>query len=763
MLVKKKDIKDTSIPFREFINEDKSGYKKAREVINPKTNRYYIDPDDSFLIGNSGGFLYNINFRFIDTHLFREMAIFYEQNGVYTFAEDGSPEHEELRQREEYRRENGMTAPCKLMPDGTIEDLHIPGSLYNFLNYGRMSILDWSSVHNLNDIPKKKEGFPRFFDFQYWKHKADQFAERNGFNQIILKARRKGMSYDEAIDSGNIVNLSRQLTIIHAAYDKKYLTEGRALTTMARDQLNFYESTTLFRRGATRIDKDGNDLGSTGLLKKDIDHMITGYKDLSNTDAGRQSRLLSVSTKISAAVATGKDGKRVKVDEVNMFPNLAEFMKETAPTLTTGAFKTGMIKCIGTGGVKESDMFAFIDYFTNPHRYDFMPFENVWDFNRRHEVCGMYIPFVWGLEGIDENGDVAVDDDGNTDFEIAARIYIHERWYKLNNPDINESYEDYISKHSNNPEESLTYTSDSIFASKESRSFQEQLVSDSTLKFYTDGDIIEDKNADYGHIFRSNEWLKSNGYTTHPYIEKVPFSIKDDIQGCIRLYHSPFRDRETGLIPDNLYFVTYDPIAVEKELKDVTNQNSLASMKVWMYPNTVHPSGGKMLVAAFAGRRESSLELDRIAIRLCKLYNAKILPEMDRGDVLSNFKKEGELGLILPDPADVISGSKKRSYGMIIGSGQRKGDCINKTKDFLHEKLSVDINGRPIRRFEYIPDLPTIREMNLYNPVKGNFDRISDLMLAVEQFECFTFTGKTTKSADPNKKRLADKFKVKKR
>lgn len=739
--IDKLKIKDSSVAFFEYIQEDKSGYRKASEVINPKTGRKYIDPDDSFLVGESGGFLYNINFKFINTHLFREMAIFHEEYGVYTFADIDTPEHEELRLREEHRRAYGMTAPCKLLASGEIVDLHIPGSYYNFLNYGRMSKLDWSSVRNINDVPQKKEGFPRFFDFQYWKHKADEFAERNGFNQIILKARRKGLSYDEAIESANIVNLIPYVVVIHSAYDSKYLTSGRALTVMARDQLNFYEETTLFRRGSTRKDS-----GSSGLLKKQIENLEVGYKDVNNTDSGYRGKLMSVSTKNNPAVAVGKDAKRIKVDEVNNFPNLSEFMKESHPALTTGAFKTGMIKGIGTGGVKESDMFAFISYFTNPYKYDFMPFENVWDTNRRHEICGLYIPYWWGLEGVDDEGNEAVDKDGNTNYEVAKKIYIHERWYKLQNPDIEETYEEYISKHSNTPEESLTYSTNSIFATLESRKFQERLLTDSSLKFYTDGMVVEE-SKEHGVKFRSNDWLKINGYEkdVNPYIEKFPFSNKDNIKGCFRLYHPPFRDRETGLIPDDLYFVTYDPIALEKEMKDIENYHSLASIMVWMYPNSIHPSGGKMLVAAFAGRRESNMELDRIAINICKLYNAKILPEMDRGDVLSNFKKEGELGLILPDPADVISGKKTRSYGMIIGNSSRKGDCINKARDFLHEALSVDEIGRKIRRFEYIPDLPTIREMNLYNPIKGNFDRMSCLMLAVEQFEAYTFKNRDSK------------------
>ena len=43
-----------SYPFLDFINEDKSHYRHAKDAG-------YVDEDDLFLIGDSGGFLMNIN------------------------------------------------------------------------------------------------------------------------------------------------------------------------------------------------------------------------------------------------------------------------------------------------------------------------------------------------------------------------------------------------------------------------------------------------------------------------------------------------------------------------------------------------------------------------------------------------------------------------------------------------------------------------------------------------------------------------------
>ena len=66
-------------PFFQYYNEDKSHYKKASEYG-------YNDPFDHFLIGESGGFLLNIDskYKLINTDLLRPAAIEYETNKRYT-------------------------------------------------------------------------------------------------------------------------------------------------------------------------------------------------------------------------------------------------------------------------------------------------------------------------------------------------------------------------------------------------------------------------------------------------------------------------------------------------------------------------------------------------------------------------------------------------------------------------------------------------------------------------------------------------------
>ena len=115
-------------PFKLFLEENKSCYPLAREAG-------YNDPYDLFRIGDSGGFIFNIRpGRFINTHLFTEMADRYMSDGKYTHYKIDSVPFRQLRKRETRRRAYGMEAPCWLNPDGTISDVHISGDYYAFLN-----------------------------------------------------------------------------------------------------------------------------------------------------------------------------------------------------------------------------------------------------------------------------------------------------------------------------------------------------------------------------------------------------------------------------------------------------------------------------------------------------------------------------------------------------------------------------------------------------------------------------------------------------
>ena len=733
-------------PFQQYIESDKSIYRKASEVINPKTNRFYVDTYDYFLVDSNGAFLLNIDFKFTNTHKFLKAAAIYKKTGKYTAYKRDSVAYTSFRKKEEHRRKVGLTAPCRLNKDGSVTDLHITGEFYNFLNYGRVQILDEGALKsNINIEATKSFDFPKFIDFQFWYTWVKKFARANGFNLITLKSRRKGASFMEGIDTASILNLHPDKVVIHAAGDKKYITVAGAITPMSYRQLRFYEEKTPFIRGA--VNKDGT---SKGLLSTKIEELVLGFKYKNRLLGGWLSTLFSLSTRNEPGAAVGKDAIAIKCDELNDFPNFSDFMSVTNPTITSGAFKTGIISAFGTGGVKAGNWAEFEKNYYETKIYDFMPFSNVWDKDSQAEVIGLFLPYWWGLQGVNKDGVWAMDEQGNTIYQIAKEISVNERRLKKLDTGIGRDYIMHCSQYANRPSEAFNSGTETVLTSLELKEYIKRLKIDKGNHFYSDGMIIDDEK---GKSFRTNDWLDASNYETHPYITKVPFNANEDFAGCLRIYHRPYMIEDK--IPDGLYFSVYDPVGSEIVGNEIQDRHSLASIQVWMASNNITNSNGKILVASWIGRRDTQLEMDQILFDITEYYNGKVLAEMDRGNVKANAKQLKKTHLLLPDPTELVLNRKVRntnntSYGMIIGKGNRKTDGIDYLKDFLYETLSVDENGRKLRRFHYIKDLEFLIEVDKFR-LKGNFDRISTAILAVYQFNANDALKRKPKTKAKNK------------
>ena len=706
-----------SYPFLDYINEDKSHYKHAKDCG-------YVDDDDLFLIGDSGGFLLNINptDRFVNTNLFYEVADYYRANGKFTSYKQDSIPHRQFRRREQYRRMHGYSAPCLLKENGQIVNVRITGAHYNFLNYTRIEQLDDRTIKKgATNTAKKFYDFPKFFDSQFWMFHVMEFAENNGFHLIIDKTRRGGFSYMMASDSSNRVNNQSRKVVIHVAVDKKYLTQTGGLTDFAVNNLKFYEESSPFIRG----------IFST--VKTDF---RLGYKLPSGVEADKswRSSLLSVSAMNNPDCAIGKDAIAVKVEELSTMDNFDSFMEVTEPAMRTGAYTTGILMAWGTA--TSGNMQVFEQNFYNPKAYHFMPFENVWDKDCRQEVCGFFKPYCWGLQG-EINGVYGVDKDGNSNILIGLEISKKERIEKKETAKTYSEYINYLGQYANTPNESFSNASDNIFTSEELNEWEAKLRTDDSLKFYADGQLIE---VSPGIVeFRSNERLKNEGKQVYDWIFGVPRRSNEDPHGCVRRWYSPEKvvvkrgEIEVREIPKGLYSITYDPVGVDKDKKDITDKHSHNSIKVWMNPHTLNGFKQK-LVAAYYGRPNTLEEADRICYLLAVYYNClgTTNVEINRGETVSNFKKWKGLKYLSYEPLFVwdptFKGKYNSSYGYNISGAARKLDCIRLLKEFLYEEIGKDSEGKPIRNFHRIYDYQSILELKKWNSL-GNFDRVSEMLL----------------------------------
>ena len=729
-LTEEKYIKD--YPFLQYINEDKSHYKHAKDCG-------YNDPDDLFLIGESGGFLLNIQpgDKFVNTHLFTEAADFYRKNKQYTFYKVDSIPHRQFRKREEYRRRHGFTAPC-LLRNGVVQDVRITGGMYNYLNYTMIEQLDTTTAKSTlkASTGKKKYDFPKFIDAQFWTWHIIEFAINNGFHLIIDKTRRGGFSYIMASDSANELNLNSRKVAIHVAADKKYLIATGGLTDFTINNLRFYETKTPFVRG---------------LLTTNAENFKLGFKLPNGTVSPKSwnSALFSVSAMNNPDCAIGKDAVKVKVEELSTMDNFDEFMSVTEPAMRTGSYVTGNLFCWGTA--TSGNMQVFEQNFYSPSAFNFMPFENVWDKDSRNEVCGYFKPYCWGLQG--QIGDAyGLDNDGNSNIEIGLRISFKERQKKKETAKTFADYINYLGQYANMPSESFSSTTENLFSSEKLMAWEEQLRTNNQYKFYVDGTIVEDTTAPYGVRFKSNARIEAEGGILnkdfYEYINGVPIKSYEHHHGCIRVWFNPIKiqytDKEGKQVygtPPGLYSISYDPVGVNKENKLITNKHSHNSIKVWMEP-CKYNNFKSACVASYYGRPDKLEEADWICYALARLYNCvgTVAVEINRGETVSNFKKWRALRYLMKDPIEIwdtsLKGSVASTYGVNMGDGPKKLEGLRLLKEMLYTEIGKDENGNEIYFFQTIYDYQTILELKKWNAV-GNFDRVSEMIMRALRWRLF--------------------------
>lgn len=718
-------------PFIDYILEDKESYKPLSSSICRFTGKPWIDRDNDFLIGESGGVLMKIDFVFVGTEIFSRVADFYEKHGCYCLEPDDSPNAVKFWQREMDRRVKGVQAYCKLyikdIPaylaaksdaerKALLHKVRITGDHYNYLNYGRIERapnekerkqLDKEGRFKVNTV----EGFPRFWDGDYWNFKIDELIANNSCNLCKAKARRKGFSYKRGSQAANTINANKNVTVTLAADQMDYLTEKGATSYMVKVNLDWYEDKTYWRRG---------------YLSENFDKGIElGYKKSKEGQKafGFRSKLLSVAIGKNESAAVGKKAIETDFEEAGKCPNLQKALDVMMSNSESGAMRIGTIRVYGTGGTKGANWEAFSNCFYNPGKNDMLPMENIWDANSRHAVCGFFFPQIWDYEPFIEDGNSLLFASWKDDYD-KKRGAEKEK-------DAGE-YNIYVGQRANSPNEAFTNTQENIFHSPELTNHINAIKYDKSNHFYEDGWYILDDGR--VRFITKQECIERTIFGSdrfHEYITDVPHNSKTDVHGCIREFYSP--------IPNDgsLYFISYDPYRVDKNKEEVSTKNSLASFQVWMRTNSKTPYMGKRLVASYCGRLDTMEAVDKLVLYACLRWNCKVLYEAGTGELVTNFKKWGYRDKLLKDPSSYINrsvdGPRITGYGIVIGDGDIKLEGMRMVRDFLYEIVGKTSDDTPIYRFNQIYDISFLLELDIF--IFGrNADRLSSAIVAMFEF-----------------------------
>lgn len=728
------------IPFIDYLCEDKSKYPKASEGISYITNKPLYDPDNDFLIGNSGGILMNIDFIVINIERLSKAADTFDEYGTYCDYDPSTPAYESFWQRETSRRKKGVFIKAKLyykdIPkffdanttdeerESLLQPLRITGAHYTYLNYGRIE----RTPNDKERARLKREGaehvetvmgFPRYWDGDYWNFKIDEFIANNKFHLTKAKARRKGFSYKRGSQAANTINLFPNVTVTLAADQLAYLTDKGATTFMAKKCLDHFEEHTFWKRG---------------YISEAIDDILMGYrvstKGLKNF--GWLSNLYSVAIGKNESAAVGKKAIEIDFEEAGKCPNLQKALDVTLSNTESGAISVGTIRVYGTGGTKGANWAAFSKAFYNPKMNKMLCMENVWDINKRHEVCGFFFPQVWDCEPYVERGN-----------SIIFTAYAWDKQDKENHFHNNDSETHIIYKaqRANTPAEAFINTTENMFASPELNLHVSDLINDNATRFFQDGWIVVNDlgNSNKAEFIPKAECIKRNIFGKgrfHEFVNQVPHGSRDDTHGCVRMYYRPFL--VNGEVPKDLYFVSVDAYKVDKAQKDVTDKHSLYSAQVWMRSNTITPyPNQKLLVCEYIGRLDTMEQNDIVTMGMCLMYNAECCPEAGTGETVSNFIKYKLRRYLMLDPTNAntrkLTNPNNNDYGIVIGDGDKKYNGLRMLKEFIYEPLSYTADGKPIRRLKSISSVRLLLECQRFT-AEGNFDHISAAIVAMYVF-----------------------------
>lgn len=754
------------IPFIDYLCEDKSKYPKASEGISYITNKPLYDPDNDFLIGNSGGILMNIDFIVINIERLSKAADTFDEYGTYCDYDPSTPAYESFWQRETSRRKKGVFIKAKLyykdIPkffdanttdeerESLLQPLRITGAHYTYLNYGRIE----RTPNDKERARLKREGaehvetvmgFPRYWDGDYWNFKIDEFIANNKFHLTKAKARRKGFSYKRGSQAANTINLFPNVTVTLAADQLAYLTDKGATTFMAKKCLDHFEEHTFWKRG---------------YISEAIDDILMGYrvstKGLKNF--GWLSNLYSVAIGKNESAAVGKKAIEIDFEEAGKCPNLQKALDVTLSNTESGAISVGTIRIYGTGGTKGANWAAFSKAFYNPKMNKMLCMENVWDINKRHEVCGFFFPQVWDCEPYVERGN-----------SIIFTAYAWDKQDKENHFHNNDSETHIIYKaqRANTPAEAFINTTENMFASPELNLHVSDLINDNATRFFQDGWIVVNDLGNYNkaEFIPKAECIKRDIFGKgrfHEFVNQVPHGSRDDTHGCVRMYYRPFL--VNGEVPKDLYFVSVDAYKVDKAQKDVTDKHSLYSAQVWMRSNTITPyPNQKLLVCEYIGRLDTMEQNDIVTMGMCLMYNAECCPEAGTGETVSNFIKYKLRRYLMLDPTNAntrkLTNPNNNDYGIVIGDSDKKYNGLRMLKEFIYEPLSYTADGKPIRRLKSISSVRLLLECQRFT-AEGNFDHISAAIVAMYVFLADSLNTKrlVEGNTENNNRRIANRL-----
>lgn len=653
-----------------------------------------------------------------NTRYFSEAAIAWKKNGGrYTTAPHGSRDYYEFWQEQDKRCKYGYK----------VGDLWIPGRMYGYLNFFPISRVpddvlfqaikerrDKRGNLSINNV-EKTVGFPSFWeiDYEWWnlKHIAWNGGSFMGVHSpggkgmVVLKTRGAGFSYKEAWDGIYNYNFIDGSKSYYFAAAEPFLV-GDAILDKVQTGLDW-------------INKYSPYWKKNRLKKTTLMHQKASYIDDYGVEKGSMSEIIGQIVD-KPSKTRGKRGRKASFEEGGSFPHLEKALEVCQGSMREGTVYVGEITVFGTGGEEGPGIQGLENIFNYPDAWDMLAFPNIWDSGIAGTECGLFIPCYRANSWF-------MDEDGNVDIEAAIRAddIEREKKKKTGKP---KDLDGRKAEYPRSPGEALQRLNGNGFNKAEIQQQIRRIKTDKGIQaLLRYGRMITSSTSSYGYDFQILPKYNAKPIEIYPH-----HSLGEDLDGCITILQRPYSDQQ-GHTPPEMYMATFD--AYYKE--DAEDQTSLFSCKIWKQENTIDKSYVDLPVAWYAGRPKTLEELYFQFFGLLAMYNARAQGEIAGGGqgIFTHAKTYRLLERLYNEPEmihnkEIASKSAGNSYLMNLNADRKKLG-LSYLEDWHMQPRGINDKGHVIYNINEIYDIAFLEEMLKFNPNKGNFDRISDAIVAM--------------------------------
>lgn len=534
---------------------------------------------------------------------FRQSALFYLENGCYTFLKPNSNPNSEYRKfwDEEIRR-------CREGYIRKSDGAWVTGFEYWFLNYHPMMV---NFIEKGRKKAIRKESFPFFFEGIHWRYKYLYKAREEGHHGIELAKRGcsksntlAGIMEHNLILGENSESIRRVITVL-TAYQKEYLSDSKDGTlSKFKPAINFVFSNTPFPR----------------LMLKNSPNEMTwqmGYKDEYGIEKGSLNQVMAVSAKDDPEKLRGKRGW-ILYEEMGSFKGLLSLYDITRKSVEDGDYTFACMYLVGTAAEDESDFSSAKTLLYNPEGYNILANPNVYDKEKQGKsTFGYFFPAYLNRAG-------CYNKDGISDV-VKALIEIFKFRYKLKYSSEPASLLRAIAEDPITPAEAIIKVKAAYFPV--------QALTERGLE------LDSDPNA-YSDVYIGALALKDGEVKFTP-TNDIPirkWGVENDTPGALEIFEMPEKNPHTSKVPNTRYIIGHDP--VDNDQAESSSLSSTFVLDLWT----------DKIVAEFTGRKQFANDNFEIVRLLCLFYNAKCLFESNKKGIYAYFSQMNCTHLLAETP-----------------------------------------------------------------------------------------------------------------